>query len=158
MKPRSSPILWALVLVSTLFAVAEPAWSCDKASVTQITVQGDPRNPHKVFKDKKKTVKHTIYYCTGEFQCNKKEITFVLDTGPDGKTQSQLAQELADAIKAALPAAVAANVKVVDNVISIYGTNSCSGTGDPSTPEKPTYQPPNTSDSALHTSQRTWPM
>src|SRR6185436_19959227 len=115
-------------------------------------------NPHKVFKDKKKTVKHTIYYCVGEFQCQKKEITFVLDTGPDGKTQSQLAQELADAIKAALPPAVAANVKVVDNVISIYGTNSCSGTGDPSTPEKPTYQPAGTSDSALHTSQRTWKM
>ncbi len=158
MKLRSSPVLWTLLLVTTLFAVADPAWSCDKSSVTQIAVQGNPRNPHKKFTSRKKTVTHTIYYCTGELQCTKKEITFVLDTGPNGKTQSQLAQELADAIKAALPAAMANDVKVVDNVISIYGTNSCSGTGDPATAEKPVYQPANTTDSALHTSQRTWKM
>lgn len=156
MIPRLLRPAVAVLGIGAFLAGAVPAEACDKVSVTQIAIQGNPANPNQPFTADPVTVTHTIYYCTGEFQCETKEITFTLTTKPGGKTQAQLAQELADHIKACLPEPLKSNVKAVDNVVSIYGTNSCSGTGDPCTPKNPCKQPPKAGKMDLHTSQRTW--
>lgn len=159
MKKRSG--FWRLLGVALALALlpALPAEACDKTSTTQITVQGNPANPNERFRADPVTVTHKIYYCTGNFECHSVTVEHTLDTGPlPGKTQSELAKELADKIKAALPEPLKSSVKVVDNVITITGTNSCSGTGDPATGDKPGKQPPDAKKMDLHTSQRTWPL
>jgi len=145
-------------MLAAAVMAASPAVACDKNSTTQIVVQGNPANPNQPFTADPVKVSHTIYYCTGSFECHSVKVDFTLDTGRDGKTQSQLARELADKIKAALPEPLKSSVKVVDNVITITGTNSCSGTGDPCTGDKPGKQPADAKKMDLHTSQRTWPL
>ncbi|MCH9647317.1 MAG: hypothetical protein K0U98_03700 [Deltaproteobacteria bacterium] len=135
-------------------AVAFPGAACDKTSVTTISLLGVPTDPCKDFTTSQ-TVKHTIYYCVGDFECHDKEIEFTFNTGNAGKDKKALAKELADHIRACMPANFTGKVKAVDNVVSITKTNSCPSTGDPCTDDKPCKQPKNAKKSTFHTAQST---
>jgi hypothetical protein len=157
MTARKLLTVVALSVVAASYGWAAPARACDKTSTTQISVQGNPANPCQVMRDFDPIeIEHTIYYCTGEdFNCKSKTITMTLSNPNKTKTQKDLAKEIEAKLKAEL-GDFEGKIEAVDNMVTLTGTNSCSGTGDPATPDNPEVQPPGSGKTTPHTSQQTF--
>jgi hypothetical protein len=157
MTARRLLAILVLSAVAAGYGLALPANACDKTSTTQISVQGNPANPCKVMREFDPIeIEHTIYYCTGDdFNCKSVTITLTLSNPDKDKTQKDLAKEIEAELKDKLKD-FEGKIEAVDNMVTLTGTNSCSGTGDPATPDNPEVQPPGSSKTTPHTSQQTF--